>query len=76
MEMQMQVGIPFISQPSNRINSRGIWLRDDPLSYSIPLLLLQLSLASILTRLLSFLLKRCAQPSFVSQILDLLSLFA
>lgn len=53
----------------NQINSRGVLSHDDPLSYSVPLLLLQLSLISIITRVVQFLLKPFGQPFIVSQII-------
>ncbi|KAK4483076.1 hypothetical protein RD792_010252 [Penstemon davidsonii] len=53
----------------NEINSRGLLLGDDPLSYSVPSLLLQLSLISIITRLIHFILKPVGQPFIVAQIL-------
>ncbi|XP_071936100.1 cation/H(+) antiporter 15-like isoform X1 [Coffea arabica] len=59
----------FLCHFVNQINSRGVILGGDPLSYSIPLLLLQLSLISIITRVVQFLLKPFGQPFIVSQIL-------
>ncbi|KAL3517998.1 hypothetical protein ACH5RR_020587 [Cinchona calisaya] len=53
----------------NQINSRGVFYHDDPLSYSVPLLLLQLSIISIITRVVQFLLRPFGQPFIVSQIL-------
>ncbi|XP_075635780.1 cation/H(+) antiporter 15-like isoform X2 [Castanea sativa] len=51
-----------------RLNSRGIWFGDDPLDFSLPLLLLQLSLICIFSRSLHALFKNIDQPSVVSQI--------
>ncbi|KAJ8768749.1 hypothetical protein K2173_023653 [Erythroxylum novogranatense] len=61
--------LKFLCHGVGRINSRGLWLGDDPLSFSFPLLLLQLSLISIFTRFIYVLLKPFGQPSIVSQIL-------
>lgn len=52
-----------------QINSRGIFHGYDPLNYSLPLLLIQLSLASLVILLPSRLLKPLGQPSTVAQIL-------
>ncbi|KAE9449005.1 hypothetical protein C3L33_19103, partial [Rhododendron williamsianum] len=51
-----------------KINSRGIF-HDDPLNFSLPLLLIQLSLASLVILFSSRLLKHLGQPSMVPQIL-------
>lgn len=53
----------------NMISSRGIWVGDDPFVFSFPLLLLQLSLISIITRSIYLILKPFGQPLIVSQIL-------
>ncbi|XP_015575244.1 cation/H(+) antiporter 15 [Ricinus communis] len=62
-------GASFVCEVVGHINSRGFWFGDDPLSFSFPLLLLQLSLISIFTRSIYILLKPFGQPSIVSQIL-------
>ncbi|PON92201.1 DNA-directed DNA polymerase [Trema orientale] len=64
-----EVIISYICHDVEKISSRGLWFGDDPLAYSVPLLLLQLSLVSIFTRSIYFLLKPFGQPSIVSQIL-------
>ncbi|KAF6161176.1 hypothetical protein GIB67_007817 [Kingdonia uniflora] len=48
--------------------SRGIWLGDDPLKYSLPILMLQMSLISLVTSALIIILKPRGIPSVVSQI--------
>ncbi|OIT06869.1 PREDICTED: cation/H(+) antiporter 15-like isoform X1 [Nicotiana attenuata] len=53
----------------NQINSKGLFVGDDPLDYSVPALLLQLSLISVFTRIIQSLLKPLGQPLIVSQIL-------
>ncbi|XP_059298439.1 cation/H(+) antiporter 15-like [Lycium ferocissimum] len=53
----------------NQINSKGLYVGDDPLEYSVPSLLLQLSLISVFTRIIQSFLKPLGQPLIVSQIL-------
>ena len=59
----------FLYHFLNQIQSWRVILRCHPLVYSIPLLLLLLSLISIITRVVQFLLKPFGQPFIVSQIL-------
>ncbi|KAJ1381266.1 hypothetical protein SESBI_45297, partial [Sesbania bispinosa] len=68
-ESHPQFGGSFICHTINHINSRGRWLGDDPLDFSVPLFLLQLFLMFIFTRLIYLILKPFGQPSFVSHIL-------
>ncbi|XP_065880600.1 cation/H(+) antiporter 15-like [Euphorbia lathyris] len=63
------MGSAFVCEVVGRVNSKGIWLGDDPLSFSVPLLLLQLSIISIFTRFIYVFLKPFGQPSIVSQII-------
>lgn len=63
------IDVSYTCQLVSAINSRGIWYGDDPFSFTVPLLLLQLSLISLFTRSIHHLLKRFSQPSIVSQIL-------
>ncbi|KAL8243349.1 hypothetical protein R6Q59_009607 [Mikania micrantha] len=51
------------------ITTHGIWQGDNPLKYSLPLLLLQLTLVVLTTRILVFLLKPFRQPRVISEIL-------
>lgn len=62
-------GVSYTCQIVGQINSRGIWFGDDPFAFSVPLLMMQLSLISIFTRSLYCLLKPFGQPSIVSHIL-------
>ncbi|XP_062086692.1 cation/H(+) antiporter 15-like [Humulus lupulus] len=64
-----EVTTSYICHLVDQINSGGIWFGDDPLAFSVPLLLLQLSLVSIFTRSIYFVLKPFGQPLIVSQIL-------
>ncbi|GAV58660.1 Na_H_Exchanger domain-containing protein, partial [Cephalotus follicularis] len=66
---EFAVGVSFACLDVHKINSRGLWFGDDPLSYTVPLLLLQLSLLSIFSRAIYILLKPFGQLSIVSQIL-------
>ncbi|WVY93722.1 hypothetical protein V8G54_032810 [Vigna mungo] len=64
------LGEPFICHSTaNQINSKGIWFGDDPLSYSLPIFLLQLFLMFIFTHFFYIILKPFGQPAVVSQIL-------
>ncbi|KAF6174091.1 hypothetical protein GIB67_020273 [Kingdonia uniflora] len=58
----------YVCSKQDDVNSRGLWFGDDPLEFSMPLLLLQLSLISIITRAIYILLKPLGQPMIVSQI--------
>ncbi|XP_028768926.1 cation/H(+) antiporter 15-like [Neltuma alba] len=64
----------FICHAFNLLNSKGFFLGDDPLNFSVPLILLQLSLMSIFTGFFLFLLKPLGQPYIISQILGGLTL--
>ncbi|XP_050216483.1 cation/H(+) antiporter 15-like [Mercurialis annua] len=63
------IGGSFVCQVVGKISSKGYWFGDDPLSFSLPLLLFQLSLFSIFTRSIYIVLRPFGQPSIVSQIL-------
>ncbi|KAF5727302.1 cation/H(+) antiporter 15-like isoform X2 [Tripterygium wilfordii] len=69
LDREIEVSTLYECHAVDKINSNGIWFGDDPLSFSVPLLLLQLSLISIFTRSIYILLKPFGQPSIVSQIL-------
>lgn len=75
LEKELAFGASFVCEALGHINSRGLWLGDDPLSFSVPLLLLQLSLISIFTRSIYIFLKPFGQPSIVSQILVSFSIY-
>ncbi|XP_047939188.1 cation/H(+) antiporter 15-like [Salvia hispanica] len=51
------------------ISTNGIWQGDNPLDYSLPLFILQLTLVVVTTRILVFALKPLRQPRVVSEIL-------
>ncbi|RVW14397.1 Cation/H(+) antiporter 15 [Vitis vinifera] len=52
------------------ITTNGIWQGDNPLDYSLPLFILQLTLVVVTTRLLVFILKPLRQPRVISEILE------
>ncbi|XP_054818418.1 cation/H(+) antiporter 15-like isoform X2 [Prosopis cineraria] len=64
----------YICHAFNLLNSKGFFLGDDPLNFSVPLILIQLSLMSIFTGFFLFLLKPLGQPYIISQILGGLTL--
>ncbi|KAK4486385.1 hypothetical protein RD792_009058 [Penstemon davidsonii] len=51
------------------ITTNGIWQGDNPLDYSLPLFILQLTLVVVTTRVLVFFLKPFRQPRVISEIL-------
>ncbi|XVE78925.1 hypothetical protein DITRI_Ditri14bG0017200 [Diplodiscus trichospermus] len=51
------------------ITTNGVWQGDNPLDYSLPLFILQLTMVVVTTRMLVFLLKPLRQPRVVSEIL-------
>jgi hypothetical protein len=51
------------------ITTNGVWQGDNPLDYSLPLFILQLTLIVVATRVLVFLLKPFRQPRVISEIL-------
>ncbi|XP_010273345.1 PREDICTED: cation/H(+) antiporter 15-like [Nelumbo nucifera] len=51
------------------ITTSGIWQGDNPLDYSLPLFILQLTLVVITTRVLVFILRPFRQPRVISEIL-------
>ncbi|CAK7354862.1 unnamed protein product [Dovyalis caffra] len=51
------------------ITTNGIWQGDNPLDYSLPLFILQLTLVVVTTRVLVYILKPLRQPRVISEIL-------
>lgn len=51
------------------ITTNGIWQGDNPLDYSLPLFILQLTLIVVTTRALVFLLRPFRQPRVIAEIL-------
>ncbi|KAG0490537.1 hypothetical protein HPP92_007400 [Vanilla planifolia] len=62
---------PFrsVCYDNNFVTSQGIFLGDDPLSFSLPLLLLEVSLIFVVSNALHFVLKPLGQSKVVAQIL-------
>ncbi|XP_044469104.1 cation/H(+) antiporter 15-like [Mangifera indica] len=52
----------------NMITTNGVWQGDNPLDYSLPLFILQLTLVVVTTRALVFVLKPFRQPRVISEI--------
>ncbi|KAK1285002.1 Cation/H(+) antiporter 15 [Acorus calamus] len=61
--------LQVVCMPVSKTNSNGVFLGDDPLQFTLPLLLLQVSLIFFTTRLTHFFLKHLGQPRFVSQLI-------
>ncbi|XP_059627070.1 cation/H(+) antiporter 15-like [Cornus florida] len=59
----------IVCQNKGSIISKGIWLNQNPLEYATPLLLLQLSMISITSKLIDLCLKPLGQSTIVSQII-------
>ena len=51
------------------ITTNGIWQGDNPLDYSLPLFILQLTLVVVATRIFVFILKPFRQPRVISEVL-------
>ncbi|MBA0714677.1 hypothetical protein Golax_013636 [Gossypium laxum] len=51
------------------VTAKGIWKGDNPLDYSIPLVILQMTIVVATTRIMVFVLKPLRQPRVVSEIL-------
>lgn len=51
------------------ITTNGVWQGDNPLDYSLPLFILQLTLVVLTTRLIVFLLRPFRQPRVIAEIL-------
>jgi len=51
------------------ITTNGVWQGDNPLDYSLPLFILQLTLVVIATRIFVFILKPFRQPRVIAEVL-------
>jgi len=51
------------------ITTNGVWQGDNPLEYSLPLFILQLTLVVVATRIFVFILKPFRQPRVIAEIL-------
>ncbi|CAA0834444.1 Cation/H(+) antiporter 15 [Striga hermonthica] len=63
-------GLHIVCQYSNNVATFGYWLNKNPLNYTVPLLLLQLSVISLVSMLIEICLHPLGQSSIVSQILS------
>ncbi|CAA6661854.1 unnamed protein product [Spirodela intermedia] len=59
---------PVVCYQKSLVASAGVWLGDKPLSFSMPLLMAQLSLIVVVTNISHFFLRHLGQPKAVSQI--------
>lgn len=62
-------GGSFICQRTNHNHPFGIFYGENPLSYSFPLILLEISFVVIATRLVRFVLTPLRQPKIVAEII-------
>lgn len=60
---------PIICYAPTMITTNGIWQGDNPLDYSLPLFILQLTMVVVLTRIIVFILKPFRQPRVISEII-------
>ncbi|KAK9283525.1 hypothetical protein L1049_011772 [Liquidambar formosana] len=64
----VMANMTLVCENPNNIQSKGIWSQSNPLNFSTPLLLCQISIISIISQLIGFCLKPLGQSSIVSQI--------
>ncbi|KAK9713264.1 hypothetical protein RND81_06G015800 [Saponaria officinalis] len=62
-------GSPIVCYAPTMITTNGVWKGDNPLDYSLPLFILQLTLVVITTRVLVYALKPLRQPNVIAEIL-------
>lgn len=55
-------------QAADKIATFGVWIKRNPLNYSVPLILVQFSLISITSMLIDICLRPLGQSSMVTQI--------
>ncbi|KAL9241447.1 hypothetical protein vseg_015560 [Gypsophila vaccaria] len=67
--MSEMEGSPIVCYAPTMITTNGVWQGDNPLDYSLPLFILQLTLVVITTRVLVFILKPLRQPNVIAEIL-------
>ena len=56
-------------EPTDRVISKGVFLGENPIHYSFPLLMLQLGLLVFCSGTIHFLLKPFGQPKYVADLL-------
>ncbi|GFY83820.1 hypothetical protein Acr_03g0005940 [Actinidia rufa] len=60
---------PVLCEPVGRMVSKGVFLGDNPMKYTLPLLTSQIGLVTLLSTILRLLLRPLSQPEFVADIL-------
>lgn len=60
--------------PPMKATSNGVFQGDDPLHFALPLLILQICLVVVLTRVLAYLLRPLRQPRVIAEIIVSFSL--
>lgn len=60
---------PIICYAATMISSDGLWHKENPLYYSLPLFLVQLLLVLVITRLFVYILKPIRQPRVISELM-------
>ncbi|KAK6927142.1 Cation/H+ exchanger, partial [Dillenia turbinata] len=60
---------PIICQPKTSLSSFGVHMGDNPSNFSFPLMLLEISLLIVITRIVRYLLKPLKQPKVVCEII-------
>ncbi|XP_021728067.1 cation/H(+) antiporter 15-like [Chenopodium quinoa] len=60
---------PIVCYAPTMITTNGVWQGDNPLDYSLPLFILQLTMVVVTTRVLVFVLKPLRQPRVIAEIL-------
>ncbi|KAG1360748.1 cation/H(+) antiporter 15-like [Cocos nucifera] len=59
----------MLCYPAIRATSSGVWIGDNPLDFSFPLLIYQITIIFIFCRITHFFLRRFSQPVAISQII-------
>lgn len=60
---------PIVCYAPTMITTNGVWQGDNPLDYSLPLFILQLTMVVVITRVLVYVLKPLRQPRVIAEIL-------
>lgn len=58
----------LVCQNPHKVSSKGIWFSDDPLAYTMPLLMFQIISVFLITRFIHFLLKPLRPSLFIIQV--------
>ncbi|XP_057468565.1 cation/H(+) antiporter 15-like [Actinidia eriantha] len=60
---------PVLCEPVGRMVSKGVFLGDNPMKYTLPLLTSQIGLVTLLSTILRLLLRPLSQPEYIADIL-------